>query len=89
MLQEMKSLCVFRFLATIELRNWAMVSHHTGPDFTGLAFALFELVGVFHRFMQLGWLRRFSLPGVPHHTEGRRDVLPQDTRDEDRSKMSE
>jgi hypothetical protein len=49
MLDKMTSLCMLLFLATIELRNRAMVSHHTSPDFTGLAFALFELVDIFHK----------------------------------------
>ena len=39
---------MFFFLAAIELGDRAMVSHDTGPDFAGLAFAVVELGGGLH-----------------------------------------
>ena len=54
MFDEMTTFRVFLFLAAIELGDRTVVSHHAGPDFAGLTFALFELgVGV-HRMRFLG-----------------------------------
>lgn len=36
------------FLAGVEGRDGAMVTHHAGPDFAGLAFAVFELRSIGH-----------------------------------------
>ncbi len=57
MLDEVTAFGMFFFLATIELGDWAMVSHDTGPDFAGLAFAIVELGGVLHGVVCFGVMR--------------------------------
>ena len=76
------------FFSPVELGYRTMVSHHTGPDFTRLAFAVIELGVVFHEFRRLGGLRRVFLLEVPHRISDRRDVLRRDSREPDRSRMS-
>ena len=52
---EEDSLGMFLFFPSIKLRNGTVVTHHPRPDFTGLAFAIFELDCCIHRF-QAAWL---------------------------------
>ena len=53
-LAEVNSLGMFLFFARVELGNRPVIAHYSGPDFTGLAFTIFEFSGVVHGSGGLG-----------------------------------